>query len=213
MNTIIEGLKGQFGDDMVVDSANKDFVRLSYTGPNVKAWEASAEACTGCGQNCYFLNGVLTVLTTDVQEFLNDRFFGKLREFGFVELAERVFKMAGVSTTFESTPAELAALAIAGGMVAVPDFVPEYDHETAKLVLTQVLNEPTEEQVAEFLETNRLLKQYVEADSGHQSAKFDLQCAIDNGNVDWEHNCRRVIFNKECVKSEALAALRAKACS
>ena len=52
MNTIIEGLKGQFGDDVVVDSTNKDFVRLSYTGPNVKAWEASAESCTGCGQNC-----------------------------------------------------------------------------------------------------------------------------------------------------------------
>ena len=187
MNTIIEGLKGQFGDDVVVDSTNKDFVRLSYTGPNVKAWEASAESCTGCGQNCYFLNGVLTVLTTDVQELLTDRFFGKLQEFGFAELAERVFKMAGVSTTFESTPAELAALAIAGAMMAVPDFVPEYDHETAKVVLTQVLNEPTEEQVLEFLRTNRLLKQYEDAKAALKAANFDLQCAIDNGNEDWEH--------------------------
>jgi hypothetical protein len=209
MNTIIKGLKAQFGDDVVVDSTNKDFVRLSYTGPNVKAWEASAESCTGCGQNCYFLNGVLTVLTTDVQEFLNDRFFGKLREFGFAELAERVFKMAGVSTTFESTPAELAALAIAGGMMAVPDFVPEYDHETAKVVLTQVLNEPTEEQVAEFMKTNQLLKQYVEADSALKSAKFDLQCAIDNGNEEWEHGCRNDIFKQEYVMSKTLVELHA----
>ena len=162
MNTIIEGLKGQFGDD---------------------------------------------------QELLIDRLFSKLQEFGFAELAERVFKMAGVSATFESTPAELAALAIAGAMIAVPDFVPEYDHETAKVVLTQVLNEPTEEQVAEFMKTNQLLKQYVEADSALMYAKFDLQCAIDNGNEDWEHNCRSVIFNKECVKSELFTALRAKACS
>ena len=65
MNTIINGLKAQFGDDVVVEKINKDFVQLSYVGSYVKAWEASAESCTGCGQNCYFLGGVLTVLTTD----------------------------------------------------------------------------------------------------------------------------------------------------
>ena len=209
MNTIIEGLKAQFGDDVVVEKINKDFVQLSYVGSYVKAWEASAESCTGCGQNCYFLGGVLTVLTTDVQEFLNEKFFGKIREFGFESLAERTLKAIGTTTAFGSTPAELAALAIAGGMVAVPDFVPEYDHETAKVVLTQVLNEPTEEQVAEFMKTNQLLKQYVEADSALKSAKFDLQCAIDNGNEEWEHGCRNDIFKQEYVMSKTLVELHA----
>ena len=32
MNTIINGLKAQFGDDVVVEKINKDFVQLSYVG-------------------------------------------------------------------------------------------------------------------------------------------------------------------------------------
>ena len=209
MNTIINGLKAQFGDDVVVEKISKDFVQLSYVGSYVKAWEASAESCTGCGQNCYFLGGVLTVLTTDVQELLNEKFFGKIREFGFESLAERTLKAIGTTTAFGSTAGELAVLSIVGGMLAVPDFVPEYDNDTAKLILGQMFSEPTEEQVAEFMRTNQLLKQYEDAKAALKAANFDLQCAIDNGNEDWEHGCRNSVFKQETIMRKTLAELHA----
>ena len=91
----------------------------------------------------------------------------------------------------------------------MPDFVPEYDNDTAKLILGQMFSEPTEEQVLEFLRTNRLLKQYEDAKAALKAANFDLQCAIDNGNEDWEHGCRNEIFKQEFAISKAFTSLHA----
>lgn len=206
MNTIIKGLKAQFGDDVEVVDIGNGFTQLGYVGKDVKAWEASAESCTGCGQSCHFLNGVLTVMTVSAQEVINEKFIGRIRGFGFNKLAEDV-----ASESVENlTPSEIAVLGTVGGLLVVEDFVPEYNREIAATVLASAIEgSVTDEQIDEFLRTHGLIKQIVEAEVALRVAKLDLQCAIDNGNEEWEHGCRNDIFKQEYVMSKTLVELHA----
>ena len=77
------------------------------------------------------------------------------------------------------------------------------------MALSQVIESPTDEQVEQFLDTYKLLKQIVDAKVSLRAAEFNLQCAIDNGDAWWENGCRNEIFKQEFAISKAFTSLHA----
>ena len=205
MNTIIQAIKEQFGTDVETVDIGNGFMQLGYVGKDVKTWESSAESYVSCGQPCHFLNGVLTVMTVSAQELINEKFIGRIRGFGFNKLAENVAN----GSVENLTPSEIAVLGTVSGLLVVEDFVPEYNREIAATVLASAIEgSVTDEQIDKFLRTQGLIKQIVEAEVALRVANLDLQCAIDNGNDNWEHGCRNAVFKQESIIRKALNELQ-----
>lgn len=209
MNTIISDLQTKFGSDITVTAMGEQYSQVTYNGQDQASWEAEIQSLTSSGKDCCYFDGTLTVLATSVQELLDEKFFGQLVELGFDGLAERMRQCP--EATFGFTAKEAAVLGVVGSMLAIPDYVPDYPREIAVVVLKQIFETPTDAQIDEYCAVMALLKQYVDARTALRSAKSDLQCAIDNGDEEWEHGCRNEVFKYDYVMSKAFTFLHAKA--
>jgi hypothetical protein len=140
-----------------------------------------------------------------IQDMVTGKFIGLVREFGFTALAEG---LSNGSMT-DLGPREAAVVVASTVLSVMPEYLHDYDRGMAVLALSQVIESPTDEQVEKFLDTYKLLKQIVDAKVSLRAAEFNLQCAIDNGDVWWENGCRNEIFKQEYVMNKTLVELHA----
>ena len=138
-----------------------------------------------------------------IQDMVTGKVIGLVREFGFTTLAEG---LSNGSMT-DLGPREAAVVVASTVLSVMPEYLHDYDRSMAVVALSQVIESPTDEQIEQFIDTYKLLKQIVDAKVSLRAAEFNLQCAIDSGDNWWEDCCRNDIFKQEFVIRKAFTSL------